>query len=84
MVCVPPKAAASVVRECAELGIRHVWMHRSFGAGSVSPEALALAREHGIQAIPAGCPMMYVDPDPGHRCMKWFLRWRGRIPKEIE
>jgi hypothetical protein len=29
-----------VVRECADLGIRHVWLHRSFGQGSVAEEAV--------------------------------------------
>jgi predicted CoA-binding protein len=83
MICTPPAATASVVRECAELGVRHVWLHRSFGAGSVSEAAIALANKHGIQVIPGGCPMMFVSPDPAHRCMKWFLQWRGKIPKEI-
>ena len=27
------------MRECADLGIKHVWMHRSFGGGSVSGAA---------------------------------------------
>jgi len=27
-----PEAAESTMHECAELGIKHVWMHRSFGA----------------------------------------------------
>lgn len=28
--------APATMREAADLGIRYVWMHRSFGAGSVS------------------------------------------------
>src|ERR1043166_10152617 len=28
--------ADDTMRECSELGIKHVWMHRSFGPGSVS------------------------------------------------
>jgi predicted CoA-binding protein len=31
--------AETTVRECAELGVLHVWMHRSFGSGSVSKAA---------------------------------------------
>ena len=31
-----PEAAEETMRECAELGIGHVWMHRAFGSGSVS------------------------------------------------
>jgi predicted CoA-binding protein len=80
VIATPPAAAAAVVRECAELGIGRVWMHRSFGDGSVSEEAVALGREKGISVIVGGCPMMFCGKvDPFHRCMGWFLRVRGRI-----
>ena len=35
-----PERALVTVRECIELGIGHVWMHRAFGAGSVSERDL--------------------------------------------
>ena len=28
-----PEPAMATMRDCADLGIKHVWMHRSFGAG---------------------------------------------------
>jgi uncharacterized protein len=31
-----PEIAAMTMQECAELGIKYVWMHRGPGAGSVS------------------------------------------------
>src|SRR5215218_6682517 len=31
-----PEITEETMRECAELGIKHVWMHRGPGAGSVS------------------------------------------------
>ena len=34
-----PETAVATMRECAELGISHVWIHRSVGAGSVSSSA---------------------------------------------
>lgn len=34
-----PETAEQTVRECADLGIKEVWMHRAFGAGSVSDDA---------------------------------------------
>jgi uncharacterized protein len=55
----PPAAAATVVRECAELGIPRVWVHRSFGKGNSSPEAVAVAREAGIKLLDGGCPIMF-------------------------
>lgn len=80
VIAAPPAAAPGVVRACAELGVPRVWMHRSFGEGSVSEEAVTLCREHGIQVIVGGCPMMYCGTvDVVHRCMRWILEVRGRI-----
>jgi uncharacterized protein len=77
----PPGATADVVRESAELGIPRVWVHRSFGTGSSSPEAVTVARDAGIELLDGGCPMMFLEPvDLGHRCMRWLLARMGRLP----
>src|SRR5215831_18492679 len=46
-----PEIAERTMRECAELGIKHVWMHRGPGAGSVSRAATELGRTRGITVI---------------------------------
>ena len=77
-----PDVSEQVVLDCARLGIPRVWMHRSFGGGSVSDQALRLAAERGIQAIAGGCPMMYVAPvDPAHRGMCWVLGLLRKLPR---
>lgn len=81
MICTTPVAADEIVRECAQIGVHHVWMHRSFGQGSVSDEAVSYCKERDIAIIDGGCPMMFVDPDVGHRCMKWMLKLMGKLPK---
>ena len=81
VIATPPEAADALVHECADLGIRHVWMHRSFGQGSVSASAAALGREKGLSVIDGACPMMYVNPDVGHRCIRWILKVTGGVPK---
>lgn len=82
IVATHPDVTPAVVRQCIDLGIRHVWMHRSFGAGSVADEAVAACREHGIHVIAGGCPMMFLQPvDIGHRCMLWFLGLTGKMPR---
>jgi predicted CoA-binding protein len=77
-----PGTADATMRECAELGIKHVWMHRGPGSGSVSPTATAYGREHGITVIDGGCPLMF-DPtaDFGHKIMRVFLR--SHVPKAV-
>ena len=54
-----PQVTEQVVRECTEAGIGCIWMHRSFGQGSVSLEAVDFCRENNITVIPGGCPMMF-------------------------
>src|SRR5262252_6410445 len=61
VIATRPETAESTMRECADLGIKHVWMHRSFGSGSVSKAAAAYGRERGINVIDGGCPLMF-DP----------------------
>src|SRR5215467_7906116 len=66
-----PETGESTMRECASLGITHVWMHRGPGAGSVSSSATAYGREHGIAVIDGGCPCMFAPTaDPAHKVMR--------------
>lgn len=79
-----PETAPGTMRECAELGIRRVWMHRSFGPGSVSRAAAEYGRERGITVIDGGCPCMYGPAaDSGHRVMCTILRLTGGIPRRV-
>jgi predicted CoA-binding protein len=57
-----PELAEDTMHECAELGIKHVWMHRGPGAGSVSAAATDYGRQHGITVIDGGCPLMFGPP----------------------
>lgn len=84
VVATPPDAALAVASECADLKVSRVWMHRSFGTGSVSPAAVDFCREHGINVIAGGCPMMFVSgADVGHKCMRWILSLTGGLPKQV-
>jgi predicted CoA-binding protein len=84
VVFTPPHATEGVVRECVTLGIRHVWLHCSFGAGSASAAAVRIAHEAGIILIPAGCPAMFCAPvDVAHKCFRWFLNLTGKLPAHV-
>jgi predicted CoA-binding protein len=77
-----PAHAEETLRECAELGIRHVWMHRGPGEGSVSPSAAAYGRAHGIAVIDGGCPWMFgPTADLGQPAMCLLLRLTGHVPR---
>jgi uncharacterized protein len=82
VIATRPENAETTMRECADLGIMHVWMHRSFGSGSVSEAATSYGREQGIAVIDGGCPLMF-DPtaDIGHKAMRFVCTLTGTVPK---
>ena len=79
-----PEIAEETMRECAELGIKHVWMHRGPGAGSVSKAAATYGREQGIAVIDGGCPCMFgPTADFGHKTMRLVFTLTGNVPREV-
>ena len=80
-----PTVTEQVVRQCVDLGIKHVWMHCMMGTKpglatgmtSVSPEAVRLCQENGIAVIPGACPNQYIKPDFGHAIMRGLFRTLG-------
>jgi predicted CoA-binding protein len=79
-----PETAEATMRECAELGIKYVWMHRSVGTGSVSDLATEYGRQHGIRVIDGGCPLMFnPTADIGHKVMRFVFTQTGKVPKRV-
>ena len=79
-----PEIADETMRECVELGIKHVWMHRGPGAGSVSRTATAFGRERGITVIDGGCPCMFgPTADRGHKAMRFLFTLSGNVPRRV-
>ena len=79
-----PSRTLDTVKEAVELGIGHVWMHRSIDAGSVSDEATVYGREHGVRVIDGGCPLMF-DPtaDGAHKVMCTLFKLFGKVPRQV-
>ena len=84
VIATRPEVAEDTMRECAELGIEHVWMHRGPGAGSVSEAAADYGREHGIAVIDGGCPCMFgPTADLGHKVMRFVFTLNGNVPRTV-
>ena len=82
VIATHPSVSAAIVRQCKDRGVTRVWFHRSFGEGSVSVEAVRECESLGMEPIVGGCPLMFCDPvDVGHKCMRWWLQRRNRVPK---
>ncbi|MCP3939689.1 MAG: CoA-binding protein [Actinomycetia bacterium] len=80
-----PAHARATVQECIDLGIKHVWMHRGPGGGSVDPEAARYGRENGLVMIDGGCPCMFGETsDLVHRIMRPIMQMTGSVPRKIQ
>jgi len=77
-----PETTESVVRDCAEAGIKLIWMYRAGGAGAVSPRAVEFCETHGIQVIPGYCPYMFwSDSSFFHRLHGFVMKLTGGYPR---
>jgi len=73
-----PGITDTIVEQCVDLGIKHVWMHCMMGTKpglasgmtSVSQHAVERCRENGIAVIPGSCPNQFLNPDFGHKMMR--------------
>ena len=72
-----------VVRDCAEAGIRNVWLHRSGGQGSVTQEAVEFCHGQGIHLVEGECPLMFLRPTGlVHHVHAFVRKVRGTYPSE--
>lgn len=77
-----PEATGTIVNDCAEAGIRRVWMYRGTGKGAVNAEAVAFCQERGIQVVPGQCPFMFLpEAETFHRFHGFIRKITGRYPR---
>lgn len=82
-----PAITQDIVRQCVDLGIRHVWMHCLLGTKpglglsktSVSSSAIETCRKNGIEVIPGTCPNQFLKPDFIHGLIRRFSRAFGNL-----
>ena len=73
LVMTRPKVTNSVIRDCADAGIRRVWMYRAVGKGAVSADAVKFCESHGISVVAGECPFMFL-PEAA-----WIHRAHGAL-----
>ena len=84
VIATSPDQAEATVRECNDLGIKLVWMHRGPGPGSVCDDATVYGRDHGMTVIDGGCPLMFEPTaDFAHKIMKFVLTRTGKVPRQV-
>jgi hypothetical protein len=82
LVMTPPSVTEDIVRECVEIGVNDIWLHRSMGQGSISPNAVSYCKEHKVNLIEGHCPMMFFkDTGLVHRIHRGISKLFGSYPK---
>lgn len=76
-----PAVSETVVRGCAQAGIRGIWMYRAGGEGAVNAKAIAFCREKGIEVVPGECPFMFLPRAGFHRMHGLIRKIRGSYPR---
>ena len=76
-----PQGTETAVRDCAEAGIRRVWMYSAGGQGAVSREAVEFCRAHGIELVAGECPYMFLRPAGFHGLHGLIRKITGRYPR---
>ena len=77
-----PTVTEQIARDCAEAGVKHVWMYRAAGAGAVSDQAVDYCESRGIDVIAGECPLMFFE-GAGliHRLHGLVRKITGRYPR---
>lgn len=79
-----PGVTEQVVADCAEAGIRRVWMYRAGGTGAVSHRAVEFCHAHGIEVVPGECPFMFFPNAGFHRVHGFLRKLTGRYPRRLK
>lgn len=73
---VPKEETAAWVRKAADAGVTSLWIHQM----TDTPEALAEARERGLDVITGHCAVMYTKPGFSmHSFHRWIMKATGKF-----
>jgi len=79
-----PSVTETVVEDCAEAGVRRIWMYRAGGDGAVNPKAVQFCQEKGIQLVAGECPFMFLPGNGFHALHGLIRKLTGSFPKRIQ
>lgn len=80
IINVPPEAAARLIGELAEAGIKRVFLQQ----GSQSDEVLAQCRAHGLKTYYKSCAILNSKPTGAHAIHAFFANLFGGGARELE
>ncbi len=85
LIMTPASDTGRVVRDCAEAGIRRVWMYRAGPhGGAVNAAAVDFCHKEGIHVVEGHCPYMFFPRTPFlHRVHGFIAKLTGSYPGKV-
>jgi predicted CoA-binding protein len=81
LVLTPPQFTEQVVHDCADAGVKRVWIRNGVGPSSVSPSTVAFCEQNGISLVPGYCPFMFLPKAHwAHRIHGFVDKLTGQYP----
>ena len=82
LIMTSAKSTDQVVADCAEAGIKHVWMYGGMAPGAKTKTAIEFCEEHDIDVVAGLCPYMFLPGAPAfHAPHRVWKKLTGRYPK---
>ena len=81
LIMTSSKSTEQIVHDCAEAGVKHVWMYKGVAAGAVNKAAVAFCEANGIDIVEGYCPYMFFKGTPFfHAPHRWMKKLTGSYP----
>ena len=82
LILLPEDKTEQAVLDCADAGVKDVWLHRHVAGGVSDTRAIFRAEERGLNLITGYCMFMFLPHSPFfHKLHGGFMKLVGIYPK---
>jgi predicted CoA-binding protein len=82
LIILPEDKTEQAVLECAEVGVKDIWLHRQVGSGVSDTRAIFRAEEKGLNLITGYCMFMFLPQSSFfHKLHGGIQKFMGTYPK---
>ena len=82
LIMTSKKSTDDIVHDCAEAGVKHVWMYGGMAPGAATDSAVAFCEANGISVVKGLCPYMFLAGTPAfHAPHRAWKKLTGSFPK---
>ena len=82
LIMTSAKTTDQIVHDCAEAGVKHVWMYGGMAPGAATPTAVAFCKEKGIDVVEGLCPYMFLAGSAAfHGPHRFWKKLTGSYPR---